>query len=114
MRKLDVEHSGAVGQIGVSGSSEWQYTAFSNDAFGTSDFETVKSVPGLFPATSYLKGENRGFSLRKATVKADGIRQGEREKTYVDTDSDAEEWKENSPGHFVLKRQEGGKKSAKE
>ena len=88
MRKLDVEHSGAVGQIGVSGSSEWQYTAFSNDAFGTSDFETVKSVPGLFPATSYLKGENRGFSLRKATVKADGIRQGEREKTYVDTDSD--------------------------
>ena len=35
-------------------------------------------------------------------------------KIYVDTDSDAEEWKENSPGHFVLKRQEGGKKSAKE
>lgn len=34
-------------------------------------------------------------------------------KIYVDTDSDAEEWKENSPGHFVLKRQEGGKKSAK-
>ena len=32
----------------------------------------------------------------------------------LDTDSDAEEWKENSPGHFVLKRQEGGKKSAKE
>ena len=88
MRKLDVEHSGVAGQIGVSGPSEWQYTAFSNDAFGTSDFETVKSVPGLFPATSYLKGENRGFSLRKATVKADGIRQGEREKTYVDTDSD--------------------------
>ncbi len=56
--------------------------AFTNDAFGTSDFETVKDLRGgSWPAYAYMKEENRGFSLAKGKVTADGVRQGEKETT---------------------------------
>ena len=89
MCKFDIDRSGAAGKIGVAGDAQWGYLAFSNDAFGTSDFETVKLVPGTFPAVHYLKGENRGFFIKNAAEKADGIRQGEKENTYLETDSNA-------------------------
>ena len=89
MRKFDIARDGAAGKIGVEGDSQWGYLAFSNDAFGTSDFETVKLVPGAFPAVHYLKGENRGFSIQNAEVKQDGIRQGEKENTWLESDSNA-------------------------
>ena len=57
------------------------YTAYTNDSFGTSDFESVKNLPSSFPAYTYLKGENRGFYIKNAKVKADGVRQGEKEST---------------------------------
>lgn len=57
------------------------YTAYTNDSFGTSDFESVKNLPSSFPAYTYLKGENRGFFIKNAKVKADGVRQGEKEST---------------------------------
>ena len=84
MRKLDVQQQGLAGKIGVAGDATWSYVAFSNDAFGTSDFETVKMVEGSFPAVHYLKGENRGFSIENAVVREDGIRQGEKENTGYD------------------------------
>lgn len=89
MCKFDLNRTGTAGKIGVAGDAQWGYLALSNDAFGTSDFETVKLVPGTFSAVHYLKGENRGFSIKNAAVKADGIRQGEKENTYLETDSNA-------------------------
>ena len=80
MRKIDVAVSGVAGQIGVAGDAQWQYLALSNDALGTSDFETVKVVEGTFPAVHYLKGEYRGFHIANAQV-TNGIRQGEKENT---------------------------------
>jgi len=71
------------GKIGYSSQAEvaYSYTAFSNNAFGTSDFEAIKNLPSSFAAVHYLKGENRGFSIANASVKSDGVRQGEKENT---------------------------------
>lgn len=92
MRKISVANPGiAGGKIGYAASGVspvYGYTAFSNDVFGTSDFEAIKNVPTKFSAVHYLKGENRGFKIANATVKKDGIRQGEKENTSFDsTDS---------------------------
>lgn len=89
MRKIDVKTAGNVGKLGINAEGNWGYVAFSNDAFGTSDFETVKIAPGTFPATSYLKGENRGFYLKNGQVCEEGIRQGEKENTYLDPSSNS-------------------------
>ena len=80
MRKIDLEVAGVAGQIGVAGDATWEYIAMSNDALGTSDFDTVKVVEGAFPAVHYLKGEYRGFYIANAQV-TNGIRQGEKENT---------------------------------
>ena len=84
MRKMDLSIAGSAGKIGVSGDASFSYLAFTNDAFGTSDFDTVKVIEGSFPAVHYLKGEDRGFSIKNAQVQENGIRQGEKENTVYD------------------------------
>lgn len=101
MRKLDVQYKGTAGQIGVAGDAQWSYVAFSNDALGTSDFDTVKMIEGSFPAVHYLKGENRGFSIKNAEVKDDGIRQGEKENTGYDEFSGIYTLKLDTAGDWV-------------
>lgn len=101
MRKIDLQRAGTAGQIGVYGDAEFCYMAFSNDAFGTSDFETVKMVSGSFPAVHYLKGEDRGFSIKNAEVKANGIRQGEKEYTGYDEFSGIYSLKMDTAGDWV-------------
>ena len=87
MKKLEASADGiGAGKIGVSGQAKYSYTAYSNDAFGTSDFETVKNVPTSFAAVHYLKGENRGWSIKNAEVKEGGIRQNEKENTNCNED----------------------------
>ena len=39
----------------------------------------LKNFPTKFPATSYLKGENRGFSIINAEVISGGLRVGEKQ-----------------------------------
>lgn len=84
MRLITLSVSLDEGKIGydenVSGENIF-YTAYTNDSFGTSDFESVKNLPSSFPAYTYLKGENRGFYIKNAKVKTDGVRQGEKEST---------------------------------
>lgn len=89
MQKIEAsaEKIGA-GKIGVSGDASYSYTAFTNDAYGTSDFESVKNLPSAFPAVHYLKGENRGWSIKNAEVVEDGIRQSEAQNA-VKNESDA-------------------------
>ena len=99
MRKIDLAVSGIAGQIGVAGDAQWQYLALSNDALGTSDFDTVKVVEGTFPAVHYLKGEYRGFYIANAQV-TNGIRQGEKENT-VDNDEGVYSLKLDTAGDWV-------------
>lgn len=101
MRKVDAEHKGIAGKIGVAGDAKFGYIAYSNDAFGTGDFETVKQLPGAFPAVHYLKGENRGFSIEKAKVQSDGIRQGEKESTVYDDLTGGNQLKLTTAGDWV-------------
>lgn len=81
MLLIKSEQTSRAGKIGYSDIVIPSYTAFSNDVFGTSDFEAIKNLPTKFPATHYLKGENRGFSIANASIKTDGVRQGEKENT---------------------------------
>lgn len=86
MRKLTFSGFGRGGKIGYTSNQGVSYTAFCSDVFGTSDFETVKNLPTAFSAMSYLKGENRGFRFSSAKVKADGVRQGEKESSFTEND----------------------------
>ena len=96
MRKIDVAYAGTAGMLGLEGN--FGYVAFSNNAFGTSDFDTIKQVEGTFPAVHYLKGENRGFHIANATV--GGIRQGEKEST-VCGENDVYSLKLDTAGDWV-------------
>lgn len=69
------------GKIGYGAGARGTSLMFTNDAFGTSDFDAVKDLTGSFPAFAYIKGENRGFSLSKGKLNANGVRQGEKETT---------------------------------
>ena len=71
----------AAGKVGYGANADPSSTEFTNDAFGTSDFETAKELTGSFPAYTYMKGENRGWSIKDAAVRSDGLRQGEPEST---------------------------------
>ena len=77
------------GLVGVGSGTTATSLQFKNDAFGTSDFEAVKDLTGSFAATSYLKGENRGYSIANAKVKRDGVRQGEKESTAYSSQNEA-------------------------
>lgn len=79
MRVITYEATAAKGAVGYSKRDGVEYTAFTNDVFGTSDFEALKNFPTVFPATSYLKGENRGFSIANAKREKGGLRAGEKQ-----------------------------------
>ncbi len=79
MRVIRYEASAASGYIGYAQSNGVEYSAFTNDVFGTSDFEALKNFPTKFPATTYLKGENRGFSIANAKREVGGLRVGEKQ-----------------------------------
>ena len=69
------------GKIGVVSGVTIGCVQFTNDAFGTGDFETPKNLTATFPAYAYLKTENRGYSISSAEARTDGVRQGEKEST---------------------------------
>ena len=87
MRIITFDNELGAGLIGYAKREGVEYTAFTNDVFGTSDFETLKNFPTKFPATSYLKGENRGFSIKDANVVKGGLRVGEKQSlVHVEED----------------------------
>ncbi len=79
MRVIEYKATAASGAMGYALNSGVEYSAFTNDVFGTSDFEALKNFPTKFPATTYLKGENRGFSIAAAKQQAGGVRVGEKQ-----------------------------------
>lgn len=88
MRLISYEAAGAAGEMGYAKAEGVEYTAFTNDVFGTSDFEALKNFPTKFPATGYLKGENRGFSIADAKVVSGGLRVGEKQSLVYVTEDD--------------------------
>ena len=88
MRVITYEAESAPGLIGYLTAEGVEYTAFTNDVFGTSDFEAIKNFSTRFPATAYLKGENRGFSIRNAKVEKGGLRVGEKQSIVVSEDAE--------------------------
>ncbi|MBD2868451.1 family 43 glycosylhydrolase [Paenibacillus arenilitoris] len=74
MKKLEAETSGAaggrIGYIAGGASPVYEYTAFANDADGSSDFEAYKPLPGTIEAVHYLKEAERGFHMEQPS--ADG------------------------------------------
>ncbi|MFQ7078007.1 MAG: hypothetical protein ACLRSW_08750 [Christensenellaceae bacterium] len=80
MRIISYAAEASAGAVGYKTQTGVEYTAFTNDVFGTSDFEAVKNFPTKFPATAYLKGENRGFSIAGAERESGGLRVGEKQK----------------------------------
>lgn len=74
---------GKSGYVGVDRSLAYGEVSFTNDAFGTSDFEAIKNLNSQFPAINYLKQENRGYSIASSTLQEDGYRQNEKENTTL-------------------------------
>ena len=86
MRKIVADAALGGGRAGYAQGVDASGTYFTNDAFGTSDFDAVKNLTGSFPAYTYVKGENRGWSIAGAAVQKGGLRQGERESTVQTQD----------------------------
>ena len=83
MRIISYAAEASAGAVGYKTQTGVEYTAFTNDVFGTSDFEAVKNFPTKFPATAYLKGENRGFSIAGAERESGGLRVGEKQLSLI-------------------------------
>ncbi len=88
MRVITFNETLGAGQIGYALNDGVYYSAFSNDVFGTSDFEALKNFPTKFPATSYLKGEGRGFSIKGAKQVQGGLRVGEKQNLVSISEDD--------------------------
>lgn len=86
-RKIVCPSLGKAGKVGVSKTNEHGQIEFSNDAYGTSDFEAIKNHNSIFPAHTYLKEEKRGFNIKNAIVNSDGVRQNEKEN-IIDHDEE--------------------------
>lgn len=87
MRLISYQAEAAAGDLGYSLKGGVCYTAFTNDVFGTSDFEAIKNFPTEFPAIDYLKGENRGFSILGAKQETGGVRVGEKQAVRLVEDA---------------------------
>lgn len=81
MRVISYPAKACAGKTGYALSEGVGYTAYTDEVFGTSDFEALKNFPTRFPATGYLKGDMRGFSIRGARRVQGGVRVGEPEST---------------------------------
>ena len=88
MRLISYDPVGRASLLGYAKKDGVFYTAFTNDVFGTSDFEAVKNFPTRFPATAYLKGENRGFSIAEAEEVKGGLRVGEKQNLIKTQDAE--------------------------
>lgn len=88
MRKFDLPmqltSQGSIGYASLHADPQYSYTAFSNDAGGSSDDEVYKPLPGTVEAVHYMQGSDRGFSVGK---KAPGpIRSGDGVATKLEED----------------------------
>ncbi|WP_238392467.1 family 43 glycosylhydrolase [Paenibacillus antri] len=63
--------AGSIGYRYEKARPTFSYTAFADDAGGTSDYETAKPIPGSIEAVHYLKGEGRGYRRSEAAAASD-------------------------------------------
>lgn len=86
MLKIESDKTLGGGRVGYGENTVPSSTQFTRDAFGTSDFDSVKNLTGSFPAYAYVKGENKGWSIAGAKASKTGVRQGEPERTTLTDD----------------------------
>ncbi|MDR2828902.1 MAG: family 43 glycosylhydrolase, partial [Acholeplasmatales bacterium] len=72
-------------KIGYYGDVSINYTAFSLDVDGSSDFEVVKNVPSSIGAQTYLKDEFRGYYFKNPTLN-NSVRLGEKNNISYEDD----------------------------
>ncbi|MGO4348683.1 family 43 glycosylhydrolase [Paenibacillus sp. MCAF9] len=78
MKKIE-EHTakpsgGKIGYIANQSQPIYEYTAFTNEAGGSSDFEAYKPAPGAIEAVHYLKEADRGFHLEQKSSEISDFR----------------------------------------
>lgn len=78
MKKLEESASapagGKIGYIAVDSKPIYEFTAFTNEADGSSDFEAYKPVPGSIEAVHYLKEAERGFHMEQKHSESSSFR----------------------------------------
>ncbi|HEY0826738.1 MAG TPA: glycoside hydrolase, partial [Bacilli bacterium] len=76
---------GKIGYVYRDLKPDLQFTAFSNEAGGSSDYETMKPVPGSIEAVHYLKEEERGFHIGYP-AEGSTLREGDRVPIRISED----------------------------
>ena len=61
---------GAIGYRYENLKASFYYTAFSNSAAGSSDYDVLKPIPGTIEAVHYLQGEKQGYYMHEASEEA--------------------------------------------
>jgi xylan 1,4-beta-xylosidase len=69
---------GSIGYVYEGVEPVFSYTAFSNDVYGSSDFEVFHTVPGTIQAVHFMKEENRGFFAQGADAVELPYRKGDK------------------------------------
>ncbi len=72
--KLEDLGAGGIGYIYEGLTLHPDYTAFSNEVNGSSDYDAYKPLPGSVEAVHYLKGEGRGYQMTHDTMSPNPIR----------------------------------------
>jgi len=71
--------------LGYYGEVDINYTAYTNDVNGSSDYEVIKNIPSSIGAQTYLKGEFRGYYFSNPLTN-DLVRNGEKNSIYKSND----------------------------
>jgi xylan 1,4-beta-xylosidase len=78
MQKLDIEiaelGAGTIGYVYEGLMLVPDYTAFSHEVNGSSDYDAYKPLPGSIEAVHYLKDEGRGYSVTHDSISRNPIR----------------------------------------
>lgn len=109
LKGTSVTNVGKAGSVGVNNELVYGEVSFTNDAYGTSDFEAIKNLNSQFPSINYLKGEKRGYSISSADLKEDGVRQNEKEDTTLINEETVINLKKNDWVKYAVNAPSAGK-----
>lgn len=77
---------GKIGYIYKNLEVNFDYTAFSNTANGSSDYDVFKPIPGKIEAVHFMKNKEVGYHTDKSDIKEDSYRNDSEIETYINAD----------------------------
>jgi Beta-xylosidase len=89
---------GKIGYIYKNLEANFDYTAFSNNANGSSDYDVFKPIPGKIEAVHFMKNKEVGYHTDKSEKKEDSYRNDSEIETNINADKsysavlNKEEW----------------------